>query len=90
MEALRAGTPLVCVPTSALDRPTAWRVRELGLGTMLSPSDVTPDTLVDAIRSVLADRAAAENAARMSKAVLDSGGAVRAADRLEEHLVRRA
>ncbi|EHR62800.1 macrolide family glycosyltransferase [Saccharomonospora cyanea] len=88
MEALRAGTPLVCVPTSALDRPTGWRIGELGLGVVIDPADITPEVLAEAVRSVLADRAAAEAAERMSKAVAEAGGAARAAERIEDHLAR--
>lgn len=89
MEALRAGTPLVCVPTSALDRPTGWRIRELGLGVLLDSAEITPESLADAVASVLADHAAAEAAASMSEAIAEAGGATRAADRLEVHLARR-
>ncbi|WP_277681662.1 macrolide family glycosyltransferase [Saccharomonospora azurea] len=88
MEALRSGTPLVCLPTSPLDRPTGWRLGELGLGVLLDPADATPEQLVEAIRSVLADRDMAEAAERMRKEVADAGGSVRAADRIERHLAR--
>ncbi|TQM79962.1 dTDP-L-oleandrosyltransferase [Saccharothrix saharensis] len=88
MEALRSGTPMVCVPGSALDRPTGWRVRDLGLGTVLDPADLTPAALVDAIRSVLGDEETAARSELMRKAVAESGGTVRAADEVERHLAR--
>lgn len=88
MEALRAGAPMVCVPGSALDRPTGWRLRELGLGTMLDPDALTADALVDAVTSVLGNPEVAARSDAMRKAVADSGGASRAADEIERHLAR--
>ncbi len=88
LEALRASTPLVCVPISALDRPTARRLGELGLGTTIDPAEFTSEGLVAAINTMLADADTAARAESMSKAVADAGGAVRAADEIERHLVR--
>lgn len=88
MEALRAGTPMVCVSDSALDRPTAWRVRELGLGVVLDPDALTADALVEAITSVLGDASTAARSDLMRKAVAESGGATRAVDEIERHLAR--
>ncbi|GAA4421146.1 macrolide family glycosyltransferase [Actinokineospora soli] len=83
MEALRAATPLVCVPTSALDRPTARRIVELGLGTSIDPAELTAESLVAAIESVMGDGAVGERCAGMAKAIAESGGAARAADEIE-------
>lgn len=83
MEALSTGTPLVCVPTSALDRPTGWRVRDLGLGALLNPADIEPEVLADTVDGVLADPAVTAAARRMATAVADAGGASRAADVIE-------
>lgn len=88
MEALRSGTPMVCVPGSALDRPTGWRVRELGLGTVLDPAELTPGALVDAITTVLGDPGVAARSDLMRKAVAEAGGTTRAADEVEQHLAR--
>lgn len=88
MEALRAGTPMVCVPGSALDRPTGRRVAELGLGTVLDPVGVTADELVGAITAVLGDEETAARSELMRKAVAEAGGATRAADEIERHLAR--
>ncbi|MFC5286851.1 macrolide family glycosyltransferase [Actinokineospora guangxiensis] len=83
MEALRAGTPMVCVPTSALDRPTAKRIADLGLGVALDPATVTGEDLIAAITSVLEDPGFTARAADMAKAVDAAGGAGRAADEIE-------
>ncbi|WP_367129200.1 macrolide family glycosyltransferase [Saccharothrix sp. HUAS TT1] len=88
MEALRSGTPMVCVPGSALDRPTGWRVRDLGLGAVLDPADLTPEALVEAIKSVLGDEETAVRSELMRKAVAEAGGTARAADEVEKHLAR--
>ncbi|GAA1307826.1 macrolide family glycosyltransferase [Saccharothrix xinjiangensis] len=88
MEALRSGTPMVCVPGSALDRPTGWRVRELGLGAVLDPADLTPDALVGAITTVLGDPGTAARSELMREAVAVAGGTTRAADEVEKHLAR--
>ncbi|MGX7825637.1 macrolide family glycosyltransferase [Actinokineospora sp. 24-640] len=83
MEALRAGVPMVCVPTSALDRPTAKRVTDLGLGAALDPNSLSGDDLVAAITAVMGDPATAANATAMAAAIADAGGAGRAADEIE-------
>ncbi|MGW5050501.1 macrolide family glycosyltransferase [Actinokineospora sp. NPDC004072] len=83
MEALRSGTPMVCVPTSALDRPTARRIEELGLGVALDPAALTAADLVGAVEAVMGTPSYAEAAAGMAAAIAASGGAARAADAIE-------
>lgn len=90
MEALRAGVPVAAVPSSALDRPTAWRLRALGLGTTLEPEGLTAATLATTIGELLADDEVTRRADEMRKAVAAAGGAVRAADEIERHLSRSA
>ena len=85
MEALRAATPLVCVPTSALDRPTARRVVELGLGASLDPASLTAEALVSTIEAVMSDPAYDERCTDLAAAIAASGGAARAADDIERH-----
>ncbi|WP_277209542.1 macrolide family glycosyltransferase [Isoptericola croceus] len=86
MEALRAGVPMVAAPSAALDRPTAWRLRDLGLGTVLDPAGMTAEDIVSAIAQVLDDPGMRERSARMRDAVADAGGSARAADAIEQHL----
>lgn len=90
MEALRAGVPMVALPDSPLDRPTGWRVEELGLGVLLDRETVTADEIAAAIGKVVADQDVAARAGLMRTAVAESGGTVRAADEIERHLTRSA
>ncbi|UVS76697.1 macrolide family glycosyltransferase [Actinokineospora sp. UTMC 2448] len=83
MEALRAGTPMVCVPTSALDRPTARRIEELGLGVALDPATLSAAALVEAVGSVMGTASYAARAGEMAAAIAAAGGAARAADEIE-------
>ncbi|KID30426.1 macrolide family glycosyltransferase [Prauserella rugosa] len=80
LEALSCGTPLVCVPTSALDRPTGWRIRDLGLGRLVDPERLDPATLAEAVEAVLSDPVAAATANRFRTVIAEAGGAERAAD----------
>ncbi|MFD1149439.1 macrolide family glycosyltransferase [Saccharothrix hoggarensis] len=88
MEALRSGVPMVVVPTSALDRPTADRIVELGLGASVPPEEMTAPKLLALVRSVIGDADITAAAARMRDDVRDAGGAVRAADEIEKFLAR--
>ncbi|WP_333486819.1 macrolide family glycosyltransferase, partial [Nonomuraea corallina] len=49
METLYWGCPMIVVPATAVDRPVARRIGELGLGRALEPAELTPQRLVEAV-----------------------------------------
>ncbi|GGP17846.1 glycosyl transferase [Nonomuraea glycinis] len=88
METLYWGCPMVVVPATAIDRPPARRVAELGLGQVVEPAELTPERLVDAVLAVAADPRVKRNAEAMRGDIRAAGGTPRAADELERHLAR--
>ncbi|MFG1709992.1 macrolide family glycosyltransferase [Nonomuraea sp. M3C6] len=83
MEALYWGCPLVVVPTTALDRPPARRIEELGLGRALDPALLTPEGLAEQVLAVAGDPRIRQAAAEMRQEIRAAGGTSRAADELE-------
>jgi MGT family glycosyltransferase len=83
MEAILHGVPMVVVPQMAEQALTADRVAELGLGVRLDIDDATPETLADAVGTVLDDPSYREAVARMGAAARAAGGASAAADLIE-------
>lgn len=86
LEALSYGVPLVVVP-QGVDQPTnARRLAKLGLGTWLSPKHATAGALRDAVLAVSSAPDVAERLEEMRRAIAASGGAVAAADVIEESM----
>ena len=89
MTALRAGVPLVVVPTR-WDKPdNARRVVEAGAGLCLAPGRCTPKRLRRAVERLLSEPRFLDNARRLSRRLEQSPGPVGAAELLES-LVRPA
>jgi len=84
MEGLRLGVPLVVAPRMADQFMNAERVRELGLGRSLADVEQTPEALLDAIESVLADAACRPRVAAMQAEMIAAGGAVAAVDAVHD------
>lgn len=89
MEALLTGTPMVVVPTSAIDAVTARRLDELDLGRPLDQQELTAPRLLELIGRVTADPAIQDSTRRMRQHVRAAGGTRRAADELENYLARQ-
>jgi len=82
--ALRAGVPLVVVPTT-WDKPdNARRVVEAGVGVRLSARRCTPERLRAAVERVLGDPSYRAAAARIAQRLAGAPGPVGAAELLEE------
>ncbi len=82
--ALNAGVPQVIIPTE-WDKPeNAQRVAEAGAGLRLAPWRVTPKRLCESVEGVLANSSFRQNAQRLAASLTHLGGAVRAAELLEE------
>ncbi len=88
MEALHSGCPMVVVPTSDLDWPTGRRIEELSLGRVLPPGEVTAERLREVVLGVAADQDVRRATDAMRRDVRAAGGAVRAADEIEQYLTR--
>jgi MGT family glycosyltransferase len=83
LAALKAGVPLVIVPTE-WDRPeNAQRVVEAGAGLRIAPNRCTPERLRAAVERVRNEPSFRENARRLAGAFGRSGGPARAARLLE-------
>ena len=83
LAALKAGVPLVVVPTE-WDKPeNAQRVVEAGAGLRLEPNRCTPERLRGAVERVLQEPSFRQNAERLAAAFSRYGGAARAAELLE-------
>ena len=65
MAALAHGLPLVIVPLAADHPENAARCANLGVGRVLEPQDVTPETIRDAVRTVLGEQSYRCNARRL-------------------------
>jgi len=86
---LRAGVPLIIVPTE-WDKPDiARRVVETGAGLRLDPEHCTPERLRAAVEQVLATPSFRQNAQRMAAAFARYGGPLAAAGALEELAPKR-
>jgi MGT family glycosyltransferase len=81
---LKAGVPLIIVPTE-WDKPDiARRVVETGAGLRLAPSQCTPERLRAAVQQVLTTPSFRQNAQRMAAAFARYGGPLAAAELLEQ------
>jgi MGT family glycosyltransferase len=88
MEALSFGVPMVVVPHGTEQRINAERIADLGLGRVLAHEAVTPQTVRDAILTLVADDGIRRRAAAMREDVRAAGGAAAAADAVESKLSR--
>jgi MGT family glycosyltransferase len=89
LASLKAGVPLVVVPTFWDKSDNAQRVVEAGVGLRLSPRHCTPDRLRAAVMRLLEEPAFRENAKRMAQRFAELPGPSRAAELLE-HLATEA
>jgi MGT family glycosyltransferase len=84
LTALRAGVPLVVVPT-AWDQPeNARRVEDSGAGIRLSPRRCSPGRLKETVEEVLRDPTYKQNAVRLSRKLRQRDGPKEAANLLIE------
>ncbi|HYM54755.1 MAG TPA: nucleotide disphospho-sugar-binding domain-containing protein [Solirubrobacteraceae bacterium] len=79
-KALAAGVPVVAVPFRRDQHDTARRVEVAEAGARLSSRRLTPDRLLDAVRTAMGRRAGAQ---RVSRAYAEAGGQAAAADAIE-------
>lgn len=80
---LVAGVPLIIVPTAWELAENAQRVAESGAGLRIDPRSCTPESLRQAVETVLANPRFRENARRIGKDLQDQGGPDRACQLIE-------
>lgn len=86
MEALHYGVPMVMTPSQSDQVVTAARVADLGLGRVVSRTDVTEAELFEAVTATASDPVVARRVRWMSEQVALAGGETRAADAVESWL----
>lgn len=86
MEAINFGVPVLAVPQTLEQEANAARVEQLGLGAQISPADLTPAALREAIELLAKDYAVTDRIAEMRRDIQASGGTTRAADLIEQCL----
>jgi MGT family glycosyltransferase len=89
MAALKAGVPLLMVPTFWEKSDNAQRVVEAGVGLRLAPRHCTPDRVRSAVMRLLKEPSFRDNARRIAESLWRAPGPARAAE-LIEGLVQRA
>jgi len=87
--ALAHGLPLVVVPITADQPENAARCTALGLGRVVLPADLTPETARQAVQAVLGDPACRAAAARMRDAIAALPGPEHAVALLERLAAER-
>jgi MGT family glycosyltransferase len=87
--ALKAGVPLVMVPTFWEKADNAQRVVEAGVGIRLAPKQCTPERIRNAVMRLLNEPHFRENARHMAQLLAQAPGPSRAAE-LIEGIVSRA
>jgi MGT family glycosyltransferase len=84
MESLHAAVPMVAVPQMPEQELNAGQVEELGLGCRLAPSELSSELLRTSVEKVSADEQVRTNLAGMREIFHSAGGAVAAADAIED------
>ncbi len=88
LTALRAGVPLVVVPTLWDQAEAAWRVAECGAGLRVTARQCTAERLREAVRTVVHDATYRERAAEMRAQLRAAGGPARAAALISDLIAR--
>ena len=84
LASLKAGVPLVVVPTFWDKSDNAQRVVEAGAGLRLAPRRCTPERVRAAVLRLLEEPVFRDNAQRIARHFAAAGGPLRAAELLEE------
>ncbi len=83
-EAMYTGTPVVLLPQLTEQDLVAGQVRDLGLGRLVPRDELGAEAVGDAVESLLADEGIADRLSWMREQMRAAGGAVRAADAIEQ------
>ncbi|MEV6419208.1 macrolide family glycosyltransferase [Streptomyces sp. NPDC051662] len=85
-EGLYTGVPMIAVPQGAEQFMNADRLVELGVARRLDTAEATAETLLTALRELVADPAVTHRSALLRAETRAEGGTTRAADLIEEML----
>ena len=85
LEAIYWGVPQIVVPPTPYHNRVALRVSELGLGTCLPISEMSPARIRSEVTTLLEDREAADRAQSAGHSMRNARGAALAADLIEAH-----
>jgi MGT family glycosyltransferase len=88
LDSLSQGVPSVTIPITFEQPGTGARIRWAGVGEVISVNQLTVPRLKGAVQRVLSDPAYHQNARRIQQAIAQSGGVRRAADIVEQVIVR--
>ncbi|MEU4123686.1 nucleotide disphospho-sugar-binding domain-containing protein [Streptomyces virginiae] len=86
LEGLVHGVPLVVLPQAVEQFVTAQRIEALGLGRVVPPGRITPQTLRTAVRETVTDPAIGGRLSAVRAEMAEAGGARAAADVVEVSL----
>ncbi len=88
LDSLTFGVPLVAVPITYEQPAIASRIRQAGVGEVLTMAGLSPQRLRDAIANVLGNQSYAINADVVRRSIAEAGGVRRAGDIVEDVLCR--
>jgi len=86
MESLYYGVPVLLVPRMPVHAETAYRVAELQLGGYLPENAMSANSIKENVARILGDASLTCRIVRMQEIVRNSGGAEKAASRIEQFL----
>lgn len=86
LEAIYNGVPVLAIPGSPYTHEVAYRIAELGVGTLLPRNELSAEAVRDNVTRMLRDRALMERTRHMQQIFHRSAGAAAAADRVEHFL----
>jgi UDP:flavonoid glycosyltransferase YjiC (YdhE family) len=85
LEAIYWGIPQIVIPPTPYHNRVACRVSELGLGTRLSISELSPDRLIQEVSSLLDDHMTLQRARDAGHSMHSDHAAMHAVDAIESH-----
>jgi MGT family glycosyltransferase len=86
LEALYNGVPVLAVPSTPYTGEVAYRIAELGVGTLLPQSDFSIDSVRQSVVQMLNDAALQKRAKEIQQTFRGSGGTGVTVDRIEQYL----
>lgn len=89
LEAMYWGVPQIVIPPTPYHDQVARRVSELGLGTRLPISELSPERVIQEVSSLLDDKMTLQRATDAGNSMHDNNGALLAAEALESHAFGR-
>ncbi|MCK9901919.1 hypothetical protein CC117_24055 [Parafrankia colletiae] len=89
LEALHTATPVLVVPPAPDFLPYCDTVRELGVGTVVAPAELTGERVLAEVAALVGDEKVQHRLRDLQEHTRAAGGAPRAADAVEAYLGRR-